>query len=99
MQLPTLTSGLAWHGVEAGAAGTISGFLGAHTTCLVAADAGVGGAAGQLGVCGRQMVDFLLRALPRGTQPSALTLGPTDAAVLLIGAVTTVVKHVTAQRG
>lgn len=97
MQLPTLTSGLAWHSVEAGAAGTIGSFLGAHTTCFVPAYAGVGGAAGQLGVCGRQTVDFLPQALPCGTQTSVLTLGPTDAAVLFIGAITTVIKHVTSQ--
>lgn len=72
-QLPTLTSGLAWHRVEARAAGTVGSFLGAHTTGFVTAEAGVGGAAGQLGVCGRQTVDFLPRAPPRGTQPSVLT--------------------------
>lgn len=49
--LPTLASGLAWHRVEASAAGTVSGFLGAHAAGLIPADAGVGGAAGQLGVC------------------------------------------------
>lgn len=56
---PTLASGLPWHGVEARATGTVSSFLGSHTACLIPTDAGVGGAAGQLGVCGGQRVDFL----------------------------------------
>lgn len=53
-RLPTLASGVARHNVEARAAGAVGGFLGAHAAGLIPADAGVGGAAGQLGVCGGQ---------------------------------------------
>lgn len=49
---PTLTSRLARHGVEARAAGAVGGILRADAARLISTDAGVGGAAGQLGVCG-----------------------------------------------
>lgn len=49
---PTLASRLPWHSVEACTAGTVSSFLASHTACLIPTDAGVSGAAGQLGVCG-----------------------------------------------
>lgn len=43
------------------AAGAVGGFLGAHAACLIPADAGVGGAAGQLGV---DAAVLLIRAVP-----------------------------------
>lgn len=56
---PTLASRLAWHSMEARAAGAVGSFLGAHTACFVPTDAGVGGTAGQLGVWMGQRVDLL----------------------------------------
>lgn len=60
--LPTLASGLAWHGVEARAAGTVGSVLRAHAACFIPTDARVGGTAGQLGVCGGERVDPFLQA-------------------------------------
>lgn len=101
LPLPTLASGLAWHRVEASAAGTVGGFLGAHTAGLIPADAGVGGAAGQLGVCGdsesRPGLRFCVPPGPRPSRHAGLTL--THAAVLLVRAVPAVIEHVAAQGG
>lgn len=75
-RLLTLASGLAWHSVEARAAGAVGGFLGAHAACLIPADAGVGGAAGQLGVCGGQSGPSLLSHLGLGLGSLALCRPP-----------------------
>lgn len=56
-----LASGLAWHGVEARAAGTVGRVLGAHAARFIPTDAGVGGTAGQLGV---DAAVLLIRAVP-----------------------------------
>lgn len=111
-RLPTLASRLARHGVEARATGTVGGFLRAHAAGLIPADAGVGGAAGQLGVCGGQSGSpALSHPVPRQRfsaqppqggpppTPAGAGRGLTDAAVFLIGAIPAVIQHVAAKRG
>lgn len=62
--------------MEAWAAGTVGGHLSAHAASLVTADAGVGGTAGQLGVCVGERVLPLSRARP-GLRGAATPRAPT----------------------